>query len=507
MATTQNTYTGNGSTVLYSFTFPYLATTDIKVSVNGTNTTAYSLANATTIQFTAAPANGAAIRIFRTTDDAQTKATFFPGSSIRAQSLNENFTQNLYVTQEANNVASSATTVSNSALAASAAATSTANTSLSNSTAAVTTANTASTNAAAAVSTSNAASTSASTALSNSTTALSTANTALSTANSSATQSATALTNSATALSQSNTALTQSSTAVAASNSAVSVANTASTNATTAVTTANSASSTASSANSKADQAISAVSNSINYTLVSNVAAIPASPTNNTAVEIFNSTGIESFTPLSGKPAGFVGSSQLSVRMIYATAGSTWNWVQYFPNDPETRYLKVGGGTLTGPLTLAGAPTSNLHPATKAYVDGYVSSITSTYAPLANSNLTGLTSANSVGIATWLRFSDADASNYVSLQAPAVVTSNLTLTLPATSGTNGQFLKTDGSGNLSFATVDIPVVDTAYVETPQTITVNKVIAANTNAALVGPTVTVGTGVTITISTGSSLKFL
>ena len=103
MATTQNTYTGNGSTVLYSFTFPYLATTDIKVSVNGTNTTAYTLANATTVQFTAAPANGAAIRIFRTTDDSQTKATFFPGSSIRAQSLNENFTQALYKAQEVTN--------------------------------------------------------------------------------------------------------------------------------------------------------------------------------------------------------------------------------------------------------------------------------------------------------------------------------------------------------------------------------------------------------------------
>jgi hypothetical protein len=81
------------------------------------------------------------------------------------------------------------------------------------------------------------------------------------------------------------------------------------------------------------------------------------------------------------------------------------------------------------------------------------------------------------------------------------------LSYPAADGTTGQYLRTDGSGNLSFATVDIPVIDQTYVETPQTITVNKVIAANTNAALVGPTVTIGTGVTMTISTGSSLKFL
>jgi polygalacturonase len=103
MAVTQNTYTGNGSTVLYSFTFPYLETTNIKVSLNGTVTTAYTLANATTVQFNTAPANGTAIRIYRDTDDSGLTATFYPGSAIRSQDLNENFTQNLYVTQEVNN--------------------------------------------------------------------------------------------------------------------------------------------------------------------------------------------------------------------------------------------------------------------------------------------------------------------------------------------------------------------------------------------------------------------
>jgi hypothetical protein len=103
MAVTQNTYTGNGATVLYSFTFPYLETTDVKVTINGTPTTAYTFANATTIQFNTAPANGAAIRIYRDTDDASLAATFYSGSAIRAQDLNDNFTQNLYVTQEVNN--------------------------------------------------------------------------------------------------------------------------------------------------------------------------------------------------------------------------------------------------------------------------------------------------------------------------------------------------------------------------------------------------------------------
>ena len=103
MAVTENNYTGNGSVTNYSFTFPYLETTDIKVSINGTITTAYTLANPTTIQFTTAPVNGAAIRIYRDTDDAALAATFYSGAAIRATDLNDNFTQNLYVTQEINN--------------------------------------------------------------------------------------------------------------------------------------------------------------------------------------------------------------------------------------------------------------------------------------------------------------------------------------------------------------------------------------------------------------------
>ena len=103
MAVTENTFTGNGSTTNYSFTFPYLKTTDIKVSVAGTVksvTSDYTFANATTVQFNTAPANSAAIRIYRETADTNLSATFYAGSAIKSQDLNDNFTQNLYVTQE-----------------------------------------------------------------------------------------------------------------------------------------------------------------------------------------------------------------------------------------------------------------------------------------------------------------------------------------------------------------------------------------------------------------------
>ena len=102
MAVTQNTYTGDGSTRRFSFTFPYLDTADIKVSLDGSNTTAYSFASATEIEFDSGsePGSNVAIRIYRQTDDSNLSAEFYPGSAIRSQDLNDNFTQNLYINQE-----------------------------------------------------------------------------------------------------------------------------------------------------------------------------------------------------------------------------------------------------------------------------------------------------------------------------------------------------------------------------------------------------------------------
>jgi len=108
--TIENLYTGNGSTTNYSFTFPYLDDTDIKASLDGVITTNFRLLNATTVQFVnnttantpTAPGNGVAIRIYRETAFDTPKATFYPGSAIRANDLNDNTLQNLYVNQESN---------------------------------------------------------------------------------------------------------------------------------------------------------------------------------------------------------------------------------------------------------------------------------------------------------------------------------------------------------------------------------------------------------------------
>ena len=102
MAVTQDSYTGNGSRTSYPFTFPYLKASDVKASIDAVDTTAFTLSNATTLQFNTAPANGAKIKIFRETGIDSLSATFYAGSAIKSEDLNDNFTQNLYVTQEVN---------------------------------------------------------------------------------------------------------------------------------------------------------------------------------------------------------------------------------------------------------------------------------------------------------------------------------------------------------------------------------------------------------------------
>ena len=286
MATTENTASGNGSQDSFPFTFPYLKDTDIKVSVGGvvkTVTTHYTLHTPTTIKFTSGnipPSGTNNVRIYRETADTALQATFYPGSAIRSGDLNDNFTQNLYVTQESNNDSTLALNNSResdgdgtytSAIDKASAAVTTANTASADATTAVNTSNaanatagTASTNATNALNTANAADANATTALNNSresdgsggynkaidiaNTAKTTANTASSTATTASTNASAAVTTANTASSNATTAVNTANTASTNATNAVNTANTASTNASNAVTTANTASTNATTA-------------------------------------------------------------------------------------------------------------------------------------------------------------------------------------------------------------------------------------------------------------------
>jgi hypothetical protein len=255
MAITQTTYTGNGSTTNYSFTFEYLKQADVKVTLNTVATTAFTFANATTLAFTTAPASGVAIRIFRDTAIDNLSATFFPGSAIKAEDLNENFTQNLYVTQESDFEVDTANTTANTAKT-------TADTALTNSTTAISTANSATTTANTAITTSNsatttanAATTTANTASTNASSAVTTANTASTNATAAVNTANTASTNASAAVTTANSAQADATTAISTANSATATANSATTTANSAVTTANTANTNATAAQTAATNA------------------------------------------------------------------------------------------------------------------------------------------------------------------------------------------------------------------------------------------------------------
>ena len=105
MATTENNYTGNGTLTSYTFSFPYIKKEDVKVTFDEIGTTDFTINDntPTLIDFNIAPPDGVAIRIFRETDTTATSSTFFPGSAIRAQDLNRNFEQSLFIGQEEEN--------------------------------------------------------------------------------------------------------------------------------------------------------------------------------------------------------------------------------------------------------------------------------------------------------------------------------------------------------------------------------------------------------------------
>jgi len=381
MAYSYVTYTGNGALTQFAVPFGYIRKEHIEVSLNGTVTAAFTWVNNATIQMNTAPANAVVVKILRITPVNASLVNFTDGSTPVASDFNTTNTQGLYTNQELRDISDStnalssqavtagqnATTAANNAAAVAASALSTANNANSTAQSTIATANTASANAAAAVSTANNASAAAAAAVNTANNASAAVGAATTTANNAAAAVAAATSAANGAVNTANAANATANTALGNSQTAITTANNASTAASNATTTANNASATANNASTAANNAVgtanaaaAAVANSLLFDVVANVAAIPANPANNKAVEVTNSTNIQAFSPLAGLPAGFVGASGLSVRIVYSTAGATWNFIQYFPNDPENRYLKLSGGTLTG--AVIGTQTGNIIP-------------------------------------------------------------------------------------------------------------------------------------------------
>jgi len=122
--TDNGTNTPNGSHLEFTYTFPVILSTDVKVSLNGVTqaTTKYTVStspakitfnntsvDSTVQESTGAPKTGVTVRVYRetavgkNTGDEDPKAVFAAGSSVRATDLNSNFEQVLFAAHEKQN--------------------------------------------------------------------------------------------------------------------------------------------------------------------------------------------------------------------------------------------------------------------------------------------------------------------------------------------------------------------------------------------------------------------
>jgi hypothetical protein len=104
-----------------------------------------------------------------------------------------------------------------------------------------------------------------------------------------------------------------------------------------------------------------------------------------------------------------------------------------------------------------------------------------------------------IGSANTLRFANLTSTRYVGFRANAIVAANVTWTLPVSDGSSNQFLKTDGTGTLSWGSA---ATASPILESYQTISSNYTITSGSNGFSVGP-VTIATGVVVTVGTGQA----
>jgi len=85
------------------------------------------------------------------------------------------------------------------------------------------------------------------------------------------------------------------------------------------------------------------------------------------------------------------------------------------------------------------------------------------------------------------RFEDATGGQYVGIKSPTTVSSSYTLVLPTATGTTNQVLQTDGSGNLSFATVSGGAAWQAVVTSSLTVVAKAGYFINTSGGVITAT--------------------
>ena len=142
----------------------------------------------------------------------------------------------------------------------------------------------------------------------------------------------------------------------------------------------------------------------------------------------------------------------------YASSGNTITRTTVLASSNSNNAVNFSAGTKDVFITYPADKSVNRDASGNVSVSGGVTatSFTGNITGNVTGNVTGAVTATQVDLTGQgdLRLQDASGGQYVALQAPATVGSSFTFTLPSADGSANQLLKTDGSGNLSFATVD-----------------------------------------------------
>ena len=222
---------------------------------------------------------------------------------------------------------------------------------------------------------------------------------------------------------------------------------------------------------------------------------------------VFKASATTGVTIAAGKQA-LVAWNGSDFVQVGASAGGSNTQVQYNDNGAlgGSANLTFNGTVLTS-TGFSGPLNGTVGASTPAAVTGTTITANTGFSGPLNGTV-GATTPNT-GVFTQvditaqgdLRLQDTSGGQYVALQAPGTVGSSYTLTLPSATGTSGQVIQTDGSGNLSFATISSPAkASGALIVNTTTVSENYTVPTGSNAFSVGP-ITVASGYAVTVSAG------